>query len=361
MKILAQTTIGNLQLKNKMVMAPMTRSRTEPSGVVPEITAEYYAQRASAGLIISEAINISEQAIGLPLTPGIYTPPQIQAWKRVTEKVHEAGGKIFAQLQHTGRAGHSLNRNGIIPVAPSAIPITGLEVFTNEGMKPYETPRELSTEEVKAVILDYKKAALNAMEAGFDGVEIQAGFGFLPNQFLAQSSNIRTDSYGGSIADRSRFLLELTTGVIAAVGPHRVGVKLSPGSKYHSIEDSETIALYSYLIAALNEMPIAYFHLMQPLFPNDGLPHESSDVLDVFGGMIKKHIIINGGYDRQTAETEIENDRAQLVSFGKLFLANPDLPKRFALNASLNVIDTSSMYGGGQSGYTDYPFLPDQS
>lgn len=357
MKILAQTAIGNLQLKNKMVMAPMTRSRTNHQGVVPEITGIYYAQRASAGLIISEAITISEQAIGLPLTPGIYTQEQIDAWKKVTEKVHQEGGKIFAQLWHTGRAGHSLNRNGVLPVSASAIPIEGLQIFTMEGMKPYETPRELTTAEVRAVILDYRKAAENAMAAGFDGVEVQGGFGFLPNQFLAQSSNTRADEYGGSIANRSRFLLEVMQQVIDVVGDHRAGVKLSPSSSYHSISDDNPIELYTYLFKALDAMPIAYFHLMQPLFPSDILPHESQDVLDIFGGMIKKHIIINGGYDRETAETEIESDRAQLVSFGNLFLANPDLPKRFALNAYLNEIDKPTMYGGDHSGYTDYPFL----
>jgi len=357
MKILGKTTIGNIELKNRMVMAPMTRSRTDEFGVVPELTALYYSQRAGAGLIISEAITISEQAVGLPFTPGIYTKHQMEAWKKVTDEVHKADGKIFAQLWHTGRAGHSLNRNGQLPVSSSAIAIEGLQIFTPNGMKPYEVPRALSTEEVRLVVQDYKKAAQNAMEAGFDGVEIQAGFGFLPNQFSAESSNTRNDEYGGSIENRSRFTLEIMTEVISVVGEHKAGIKLSPSNSYHGISDSNPLGLYNYLFEELDRLPIAYFHLMQPLFPSDILPHESNNVLDVFGPMIKKHIIINGGYDRETAETEIDSDRAQFVSFGNLFLSNPDLPKRFALNAYLNQADKATMYGGGHEGYTDYPFL----
>ena len=357
MKILAKTTIGNMPVKNRMVMAPMTRSRTDEFGVVPELTALYYSQRAGAGLIISEAINISEQAVGLPFTPGIYTKHQIEAWKKVTDAVHKADGKIFAQLWHTGRAGHSLNRNGKLPVSSSAIAIEGLEIFTPDGMKPYEIPRELSTAETKKVVQDYKKAALNAIEAGFDGVEVQGGFGFLPNQFLAESSNTRTDEYGGSIENRSRFLIEIMSEITSAIGPDKAGIKLSPSNTYHGIQDSGQKAVYTYLFDKLNELPIAYFHLMQPLFPADNLPHHAKDVLADFGKMVKKHIIINGGYDRETAETEIDSDRAQFVSFGNLFLANPDLPKRFAQNAYLNEADKATMYGGGHEGYTDYPFL----
>jgi len=356
MKILAKTKIGDLDLKNKMVMAPMTRSRTDEFGVVPDITALYYSQRAGAGLIISEAINISEQAVGLPFTPGIYTEHQIDAWKKVTDAVHGENGKIFAQLWHTGRAGHSLNRNGELPVSSSAIAIQGLDIFTPQGKKPYEIPRALSTVEVKQVIQDYKKAAQNAMDAGFDGVELQGGFGFLPNQFLSESSNTRTDEYGGSIENRARFTIEVMTEIISVVGPERAGIKLSPSNTYHSMLESDPIAVYQYLFDELNKLPIAYFHLMQPLFPADDLQHYAKDVLEGYGKMIKKHIIINGGYDRETAETEIESERAQLVSFGNLFLSNPDLPKRFALNAYLNEADKATMYGGTHEGYTDYPF-----
>jgi N-ethylmaleimide reductase len=360
MKILAKTKIGNLELKNKMVMAPMTRSRTDELGVVPEVTALYYGQRAGAGLIISEAINISEQAIGLPYTPGIYTKHQIEAWKKVTDAVHKEDGKIFAQLWHTGRAGHSLNRDGELPVSASPIAIEGLEIFTPEGKKPYEVPRALSTEEVKQVIQDYKRAAQNAMEAGFDGVELQGGFGFLPNQFLSESSNTRIDEYGGSLENRSRFIIEVMQELINVVGDDRAGIKLSPSNTYHSMLESDPIAVYQYLFEQLNKLPIAYFHLMQPLFPADNLPHYAKDVLETYGKMVKKHIIINGGYDRETAETEIESDRAQFVSFGSLFLSNPDLPKRFALNAYLNEPDKATMYGGDHEGYTDYPFFTDK-
>ena len=357
MKILAKTKLGNLDLKNKMVMAQMTRSRTDEDGVVPDIAALYYAQRAGAGLIISEAINISEQAIGLPYTPGIYTKHQIEAWKNVTNAVHNEDGKIFAQLWHTGRAGHSLNRNGELPVSASARAIQDLEILTPNGKMPYEVPMALSTKEVKQVILDYKQAAQNAMEAGFDGIELHAGFGFLPNQFLSESSNVRTDEYGGSIENRSRLILEVMQELISVAGAERVGIKLSPSNTYHGMLESDPIATYQYLFDELNKLPVAYFHLMQPLFPADNLPHYATDVLETYGKMVKKHIIINGGYDRETAETEIESDRAQFVSFGSLFLSNPELPKQFALNAYINEADKATMHGNNHESYTDYPFF----
>ncbi|NDH69389.1 MAG: alkene reductase, partial [Gammaproteobacteria bacterium] len=205
-KLFESVHIGSIHLPNRIVMAPMTRSRADVNGVPSELTALYYAQRASAGLIISEAINISEQATGSPLTPGIYTQEQINAWKKVTQVVHGNDGTIFAQLWHTGRVGHSLVKNGVLPVAPSAIGIQGQQHFTMEGMKDYETPHALTIEDIKKIIQDYKQAAINAMEAGFDGVELHAAFGYLPNQFLADSSNLRTDEYGGSIENRNRFV-----------------------------------------------------------------------------------------------------------------------------------------------------------
>lgn len=358
MKLLQSTKIGDITLKNRMVMAPMTRSRADANGIVGQLTKVYYQQRASAGLIISEGITISRQATGMPFIPGIYTTGQIDSWKSVTNAVHEADGKIFAQLWHMGRAAHSFNKNGEIPVAPSAIPIPVQTVFTEFGREPFETPRELSTEEVYEVIQDYKQSAINALEAGFDGVELHGAFGYLPNQFLSESSNTRTDEFGGSIENRARFTLEVMKQLIAAAGPGKVGIKLSPSIVYHGILDKDPISLYSYLLTELDKLELAYIHLMQPIFPLDDYPQYPKDVIKAFGSMIHKPLIINSGYTRETAEEVITDEKAQLVSFGALFIANPDLPERFNLNAKVNEPDRETMYGGGdEKGYTDYPFL----
>lgn len=357
MKLLSSIKVGNKILKNSMAMAPMTRSRANIDGVVSDSTVLYYAQRVSAGLIITEAINISKQAIGSPLTPGIYTPEQITAWKKVTQAVHEKGGVIYAQLWHTGRVGHSLVKNGEQPVAPSAIAIQGQQHFTMEGMKDYETPRALSTEEIINIVQDYKQAAINAMEAGFDGVELHAAFGYLPNQFLAESANQRTDEYGGSIENRSRFVVNVMQAMVEAIGADKVGIKLSPSIPYNSIIDSNPTALYTHLISELNKMPLAYIQLMNAMFPTDNLPQYPRDVLGTFGKLSKHLIMANGGYNHETGEQELEKGIAKVISYGVLFLANPDLPKRFELNAELNQPDRATMYGGQDAGYIDYPFL----
>lgn len=339
-------------------MAPMTRSRADDEGIVGPLTVLYYKHRATAGLIISEAINISEQAKGSPLTPGLFTQDQIEAWKKVTGEVHNADGKIFAQLWHTGRVGHPLNKNGQVSVAPSAIPIKDQLVFTPAGEKPFETPRALSEIEIKQIIADYQQAGINAMNAGFDGVELHAASGYLPNQFLVDSANARTDQYGGGIENRSRFTIEVMTSLIDAIGPNLVGIKLSPTMIYNGILDSNPVAVFSYLIRELNKMPVAYIHLMQPAFPfNETPPHYPKDLLGTFGNLIKKFLIFNGGLDRDIAEKILEDNLAQMVSFGSLYLANPDLPKRFEVNAELNTPDRATMFGGGEKGYTDYPFL----
>jgi N-ethylmaleimide reductase len=357
MKLLQKTRLRNLELQNSIAMAPMTRSRASNTGVVNDLTVLYYTQRASSGLIISEAINISEQALGSPFTPGIYSIEQINAWKKVTDAVHKKGGKIFAQLWHTGRVGHSVDKNGILPVAPSSISIQGQQHFTSQGPKDYETPRALETSEVKQIILDYKQAALNAMEAGFDGVELHAAFGYLPNQFLVESANQRTDEYGGSIENRSRFVLEVMKAMVEAIGENKVGIKLSPSIPFNSIIDSNPIALYTYLINEFNNLPLAYIHLMNAMYPTDNLPQYPRDVLDTFGKLTQHTVIANGGYTRESGEKELERGIAKIISYGALYLANPDLPKRFELNAELNSPDRATMYGGGEKGYTDYPTL----
>ena len=359
MKLLEKVTLGNEILRNAMAMAPMTRSRANLEGVVSDLTTLYYTQRASAGLLITEAINISEQAIGSPLTPGLYSDEQIEAWKKVTKSVHDNGGVIYAQLWHTGRVGHSVDRNGKLPVAPSAVAIKGQQHFTSQGMKDYETPQELTTQEIKQIVKDYGKAAKNAIEAGFDGVELHAAFGYLPNQFLSESANLRTDEYGGNIENRNRFVLEVMQELVDASGSDKVGIKLSPTVYYNNIENSDPVAQFSPLIEALNELPLAYIHLMNGMFPLNNHPHYPKNAIETFGSISKHLVIANAGFDKESGEAELEKGIAKIISYGSLFLANPDLPKRFELNAEFNQIDQATMYGGGEHGYTDYPFLKD--
>lgn len=357
MKLLEQANLGNMVLKNSMAMAPMTRSRAGMDGIVGDSTVLYYRQRASAGLIITEAINISKQATGSPLTPGIYTQDQINAWKKVTRAVHEEGSVIYAQLWHTGRVGHSLVKNGEQPVSASALAIEGQQHFTMEGMKDYEVPRALTLEEIRQIIQDYKQAAMNAMEAGFDGVELHAAFGYLPDQFLADSSNQRDDEYGGSMENRNRFVLEVMQEMVAALGENRVAIRLSPTSTYNNISHQQPLEQFTALIEHLNKLPLAYVHLMKVPFPADKFPQYPADAVETFGNISKHPVIANCGYTRETGEAELQKGIARLISYGTLFLANPDLPKRFELNAGLNQPDRATMYGGKDQGYIDYPFL----
>jgi N-ethylmaleimide reductase len=359
MKLLESIKIGNHQLKNSMAMAPMTRSRASFTGVVSESTVTYYTQRSSAGLIISEAINISQQATGSPMTPGLYTQEQIDAWKKVTQAVHKEGGVMYAQLWHTGRVGHSLVKQGELPVAPSAIAIQGQQHFTMEGMKDYETPRALTIEEVQAIVQEYKQAALNAIEAGFDGVELHAAFGYLPNQFLADSANQRTDVYGGNDENRNRFVVEIMTELVAALGEDKVAIRLSPTSTYNSITHEHPVEQFSLLMEEMNKLPLAYVHLMKVPFPADKFPHYPIDVIETLGALSMHPIIANCGYTRTTGEEELNKGTAKMISYGTLFLANPDLPKRFELDAELNEADRATMYGGQDKGYIDYSFLND--
>lgn len=357
MKLLEPIKIGGTSLKNSMAMAPMTRSRATIEGVVGESTILYYSQRSSAGMIISEAINISKQATGSPLTPGLYTQEQINAWKKVTQGVHENGSTIYAQLWHTGRVGHSLVKNGALPVAPSAIGIQGQQHFTMEGMKDYETPHALTVDEIKQIIQDFKQAAIHAMEAGFDGVELHAAFGYLPNQFLADSSNHRKDAYGGSIENRNRFVLEVMQEIVSAIGENKAAIRLSPTSTYNNISHQQPVEQFTLLIEHLNKLPLAYVHLMKVPFPTDKFPQYPADAVETFGKISKHPVIANGGYTRETGEAELQKGITKMISYGTLFLANPDLPKRFERNTELNQADRATMYGGNDQGYIDYPFL----
>jgi N-ethylmaleimide reductase len=295
--------------------------------------------------------------LGSPFTPGLFTQEQIEAWKKVTNSVHDNEGVIYAQLWHTGRVGHSLVKNGELPVAPSAIGIKEQQHFTTEGMKDYETPQELTIKEIEQIIQDYKQAAINAMEAGFDGVELHAAFGYLPNQFLAESSNKRTDKYGGNHQNRNRFVLEVMQAMVDAIGSEKVAIRLSPTSTYNNIEHQNPVEQFTLLINELNKMPLAYIHIMNVPFPSEKFPHYPINSVETFGKLTHHSIIANCGYSKETGEAELEKGIAKLISYGTLFLANPDLPKRFELNAELNQPDNATMYGGRDKGYIDYPFL----
>ena len=358
MKLFEALQLGPFTPKNRLVMAAMTRSRADLNGVVGPLTVEYYTQRASAGLILSEGINISEQALGSPFTPGIFTTEQIEAWKKVTRSVHEKGGLIFAQLWHTGRVGHSVDRNGALPVAPSAIGISGMQHFTSQGPKDFETPRELTNEEIKQIVKDYGQAAKNAIEAGFDGVELHAANGYLPNQFLADNTNVRTDEYGGSIENKCRFILEVMQTLIVAIGGEKVGIKISPLQPYGGIVMNDPIGTFTHLIHELNKMEFAFVELMKrsPMFPL--IPHyPTGDEIELFGKLVKHTLIAGTAYTKESAEAELQKGIASFIAFGSSFLANPDLPERFKVGAELNTPDHATMFGGGEKGYTDYSFL----
>ncbi|OFO68525.1 alkene reductase [Neisseria sp. HMSC065C04] len=358
MKLLTPFKLGNLELKNRMVMAAMTRSRSFSDGMATDLMAEYYAQRASAGLILSEAINISADAVGSPFTPGLYTAAQVESWKKVTDAVHAQGGVIFAQLWHTGRVAHSVDRNGALPVAPSAIKIEGMQHFTSQGAKDFEIPREMTAADIRQTIDDYVQAAKNAIAAGFDGVELHAANGYLPQQFLSDSANLRTDEYGGSIENKARFTLDVMRALIDAVGGGKVGIKISPLHPYAGIAFDDPSATYTYLINELNKLDFAFVELMKrsPMFPL--LPHyPADDEIERFGKLVKHTLIAGTAYTRDTGEAELEKGIADLIAYGSTFLANPDLPRRFELGAELNTPDRATMFGGGEHGYTDYPVL----
>lgn len=356
MKLLEKTQLGDLSLKNRMVMAAMTRGRADGNGLVGEMTVEYYSQRAGAGLLLTESIRISEEATGSPLTPGIFTNQQIEAWKKVTTAVHDKGGVIIAQLWHTGRIGHSVDRTGKLPFAPSPLPIRGMRHFTSQGMMDYEIPQEMTILDIKQTIKDYGQAAKNAIAAGFDGVQLHAANGYLPSQFLAESANQRTDGYGGSIPNKARFVLEVMQELISAVGSEKVGIKISPFHPYGDIVLDDPAGTYTYLIEELNKLDFAHVELMKrnPNFPSPE-HYKAENEIEFFGRKIRHTVIANGGYDKASAEAELENGIAKLISFGTLYIANPDLPERFEKNAVLSKIDRATMFGGGKNGYIDYP------
>ena len=344
--------IGSVELKNRMVMAPLTRSRASAGFVPGPLAPLYYAQRASAGLIISEATQISQEGQGYFDTPGIYNEEQAAGWRKVTEAVHEKQGRIFLQLWHVGRISHSsFQPNGKMPVAPSALAASG-EVRTAGGEKvPYETPHALTLDEIQAIIAQYGKAAELAKEAGFDGVEVHAANSYLIDQFLRDGVNHRTDEYGGSVQNRARFLLEATMAVVDVWGGGRVGVRLSPRPETENLKDSDPMQTFGYAADALNRFGLAYLHTREPLV-TDG-----SEITPRLRSIFHGPLIINQQFTKETAEAAIESGAADLVAFGVPYIANPDLVERFRVNAPLNEPDRATFYGGSEKGYTDYPAL----
>lgn len=347
--------LGRFALPNRIVMAPLTRNRAGEGNVPLDMHVTYYTQRASAGLIITEATQVSPQGVGYPSTPGIHSQEQVEAWRRVTDSVHQAGGHIFLQLWHVGRISHPSFHGGELPVAPSAIAPQG-EAMTYEGMQPFVTPRALELDEIPGIIEQFRKGAENALAAGFDGVEVHGANGYLLDQFLRDGTNHRTDQYGGSVENRARLLLEVTQAVVDVWGSDRVGVRLSPSGTFNDMSDSDPRATFGYAIRALNDFDLAYLHLIEPSeadLRHGGMAIPTREFRPAYGG----NLMVNWDYERESGNAAIASGEADLVSYGKLFIANPDLPKRFQLNAPLNEPDPSTFYGGDERGYIDYPFL----
>lgn len=345
-----------LSLKNRVVMAPLTRGRAGSDRTPNVLMSEYYAQRAGAGLIISEGTAISKQGYGWSHSPGIYTQEQTQAWKQVVDVIHKRGAKIFLQLWHTGRASHSsFQENHQLPVAPSAIKIDGAEVHTPDGKKPYETPRALETEEIPRVIEEYRQAAANAKQAGFDGVEIHGANGYLIDEFLQSKINQREDKYGGSIENRYRFLKEVVEAILTVWDAGSVGVRLSPNGSFNDMGSADYWEAFTYIVKQLNGYGLAYLHLLDGLafgFHELGKPMTLADFRKIYDGIL----IGNCGYDRNDAEQAIASGNADLIAFGRAYISNPDLVARFANNWELNPdADMDVWYSFNAKGYTDFP------
>ncbi|MEU5865405.1 alkene reductase [Nonomuraea sp. NPDC047529] len=344
--------VGGTKLANRVVMAPMTRSRAR-DGLVTDLTARYYAQRASAGLIVTEGVQPSVVGQGYPFTPGLHSAAQVAAWREVTGAVHAAGGKIFAQLLHTGRIGHPvLLPEGLVPVAPSPVAARG-QLFTPDGVKDFVTPRELTEAEIEQTVADFASAARNAVEAGFDGVELHGANGYLIHQFLAPGTNLRTDGWGGSTPGRARFAVEAVSAVADAIGGDRTALRISPGKPDNDMREPDPGPVYEELLRRTSGLGLAYLHVMEA-----GDRELTRALRRRFAGPL---VLNPHTGDRPTGPEDlalIDDGTADLIAFGRLFLANPDLPRRLATGAPLNAPDPATFYGGAAEGYTDYPALP---
>jgi N-ethylmaleimide reductase len=353
LKLLSPVKLGKLELPNRVLMAPMTRNRAAAGNVPTALNATYYVQRASAGLIITEATQVSPQGVGYPGTPGIHTDAQVEGWRGVTRAVHEAGGRIALQLWHVGRISHpDLQPDGALPVAPSAIAAEG-NAMTATGPQPFVTPRALAIDEIAGVVRQFAAGARRAKDAGFDGVEIHGANGYLIDQFLRTGTNQRTDAYGGSVENRARFLREVTAAVCEVWEPGRVGVRLSPTGSFNTMSDADPAATFSYAAEVLNAFGLAFLHVTELRPAPAGVTLVTPLLRRAFHGPL----VINGSFDLASAEESLRRDEGDAVAFASKFLSNPDLPHRFAVGAPLNDLDRATMYGGGAAGYTDYPAL----
>jgi N-ethylmaleimide reductase len=357
--ILDDYSMGDLHLANRIVMAPMTRRRANNSENAPtELHTKYYNQRSSAGLIITEGSQVSRRAVGYVNTPGIYSKPQVEGWKKVTEAVHEKQGKIFIQLWHVGRISHPDFHNGELPLAPSAIN-PQLKLSTPKGHAETVTPKEMTIDEIKSTVKDFKQAAENAMEAGFDGVEVHSSNGYLFHQFFNRCSNIRTDEYGGSIKNRVKFLFEVIDEIKKVMPENRIGLRFNPSLHGASgiTVDEETLPTFDYIIKLLNSYNLAYIHLTEPLPDALNVPYAEPHIAKRYRAIYNGTLMINRNFDQEKGNKIIEEGCADLVAFGKLFISNPDLPERFAQNAKLTEWDASTFYTTGERGYIDYPMI----
>jgi N-ethylmaleimide reductase len=355
-KLFQPYQFGDLTLANRVVMAPLTRNRATPGSDAPnDLMVEYYRQRASAGLIVTEASQISQQGQGYIHTPGIYTDEQARGWRRINDAVHDAGGKIFIQLWHVGRISHvSLQAGGAAPVAPSAIRANS-KTFVASGFVETSEPRALELSEIPGIVADYARAAERAKEAGFDGVEIHAANGYLLDQFQKDGSNHRTDAYGGSIENRSRLTLEVVDAIAKILPPGRIGIRLSPVSPANDVSDSAPQAVFNYLVGQLDARKLGYIHIVEGATggPRDIAPFDFAALRKAFHGAY----VANNSYDRALATQAVATGAADLIAFGRPFISNPDLVDRLRRDAPLNALDVKTLYGGGAEGYTDYPAL----
>jgi N-ethylmaleimide reductase len=360
--------LGDIQLPQRVIMAPLTRSRAGQPGNVPtKSNVEYYRQRASAGLIITEATQITQQGQGYAWTPGIHSQEQIEGWAKVADAVHKEGGRIFMQLWHVGRVSHPcFQPNGERQVAPSEMEVPGqtfiLDADGNGLWADVPLPRALTTDEIHAITEDYVQAAKNALAAGMDGVEIHAGNGYLLDSFINSNSNFRTDNYGGTSANRARFLLEVVKAVSDAVGSGRVGVRMTPQGRFMGMGDETPNQTFGYIAEQLNQFSIAYLHLVEPRMINfekdESFDYGEEDIIELMRSKFNGHLILAGGYDLALANKALANKRGDAVAFGRAFIANPDLPLRYREGHALNEPDYDRFYGGDEKGYTDYPALP---
>jgi len=357
--LLDEIMLGDILLKNRLVMAPMTRSRADNKENAPtDLMAEYYAQRATAGLIITEGSQISRRAVGYINTPGIYSKVQVEGWKKVAQAVHERRGKIFLQLWHVGRMSHPDFHEGDLPLSASALNPNS-KSYTPNGFKDTVSPRAMTIEEIKETIADYGRSSANAMAAGMDGVEIHASNGYLLHQFFNRTSNIRSDGYGGSIENRARILFEVIDEVKKHVPENRMGVRLNPSlhGMFGMTLDEETIPTFDYIVKKLNDYKLAYLHLSEPFTDVADVPGAELHIALRYRPIYKGILMINSGFDQEKGNQVIEDGHADLVAFGKLFISNPDLAERFASNAALTKWDENTFYTQGPKGYTDYPRL----